>query len=167
MAAPTREELQALDTPPQTIRDKVERLMPSACEWYARVETQGLPQGRMLNGAELTAAHELGIQNPERIRISVLNTFPMPEDAELLSETKRMGLGDRSEGARTHGYLILMKPEYAQDSTVLSHELVHVSQLEQRGQAAFLRRYLTEMYVLGYSRSPLELEAYSKQHRIP
>jgi hypothetical protein len=57
----------------------------------------------------------------------------------------------------------MLKPRVAQDKTVLAHELVHVGQHDRLGRAAFLRRYLVEMEVLGYARSPLELEAYAKQ----
>lgn len=34
------------------------------------------------------------------------------------------------------------------------------------GRTAFLRRYLIEMELLGYARSPLELEAYAKQGHV-
>ena len=59
--------------------------------------------------------------------------------------------------------IILLKPDYAKDKTLLAHELVHVNQVERMGQDAFVKRYITEMEMVGYRHSPLELEAYTRQ----
>lgn len=72
---------------------KVENLLPRVLEWYTRVETELLPQGRLLSETEMKIAR----------------------------------------------------------------------QSDRLGRAAFLRRYITEMEMLGYSRSPPEIEAYQKQ----
>jgi hypothetical protein len=87
----------------------------------------------------------------------------MPDDAELRTEAEGYGLGSPLEGGRTHGKVILIKPHLAENQTVLRHEFVHVAQQDRMGRDAFLRRYLVEMEILGYARSPLELEAYARQ----
>ena len=161
--APSPEELRALDQPPANIVAKVENILPRALEWYDRVEAELLPQGRRLSEAEMAVARQLGVIRPERVRIVVLENFPMPEDRELRAEAQRYGLGSVSEGARAIGYVIMLKPRFMKSSTVIAHELVHVGQHERLGRAVFLRRYITEMEMMGYSRSPLELEAYQKQ----
>ena len=89
----------------------------------------------------------------------------MPADAELLIEARRYGLGSRSEGGRANGYVIMLKPRLADDKIIIAHELVHVGQHDRMGRAAFLRRYLIELEMMGYARSPLELEAYEKQRQ--
>lgn len=163
--APTPEELRALGQPPVDIAAKVENLLPRAMDWFAEVETDLLPQGRPLSEGEMAFARQLGVIRPERVRVVVLASFPMPEDQVLRAEAERYGLGSTSEGARAIGYVIMLKPRFAKSSTVIAHELVHVSQHDRLGRAGFLRRYITEMEIMGYSRSPLELEAYQKQRK--
>lgn len=163
--APTAEELRALDHPPAEVAARVEKLLPGALEWHERVEAELLPQGRPLSQAETAAAREMGVSRPERVRVVVLDAFPMPEDRELRAWTERFGMGSSSEGGRTLGYAILLKPRFAESSFVVTHELVHVAQHERMGRIGFVRRYLTELEMMG-PRSPLELEAYRMQRRI-
>lgn len=166
LTKPTAEELQTLDSPPAVINAKIERLLPDVVAWYQALEVELLPQGRVLSARELEVARRLGVSNPEKVRVAVLEVFPLPSDPELLVEAKRYGFGSRFEAGRTDGYVITLKPWVAENQTVLAHELVHVSQYERMGRKAFLRRYLLEMEILGYARSPLELEAYSKQNLV-
>jgi hypothetical protein len=100
---------------------------------------------------------------PENVRVVVLDAFPMPEDAELRQEAERHGLGSRTEAGRTMGRAILLKTWALDEPALLRHELVHVAQMDRLGREGFLRRYLLELEVLGYARSPLELEAYARQ----
>lgn len=163
---PTAQELRALDTPPANIQAKLDRFFPRVLAWYEAVEEELLPQGRPLSAQEIEVARKVGVENPSKIRVAVLEVFPMPADPELLVEAERYGLGSRFEGGRTSGYAIMLKPWVAEDKTVLTHELVHVGQHDRMGRTAFLRRYLIEMELLGYARSPLELEAYAKQGHV-
>jgi hypothetical protein len=163
---PTAQELQALDSPPVDINAKIEYFFPRVLAWYESVEAELLPHGRALSGPELEVARRLGVLNPEKVRVVLLDAFPMPSDPELLVEAERYGLGSRFEGGRTNGYVIMLKPWLAENKTVLAHELVHGSQHDRMGRKAFLRRYLIEMEILGYARSPLELEAYANQSRV-
>jgi hypothetical protein len=128
------------------------------CWWESSV--------RSLSEQEIVIAHKLGVTSPENVRIVVLEEFPLPRDTELLSEAKRFGFGSNNERGRTNGYVIMLKSEVAQDATVITHELVHVAQIERLGCEAFVKRYLLELQVLGYTRSPLELEAYEKQATV-
>ncbi|MDD5228864.1 MAG: hypothetical protein PHN45_03805 [Methylococcales bacterium] len=157
------DERRLLDKPPAEVELKLNKFFPRALVWYEKVEAEILSKGRVLSESELVFARQLGIQQPERIRVAVLEEFPMPEDVELRSEAEKYGMGSPFEGGRTLGYAIMLKPQYANTLTVLTHEFVHVSQRERLGKNDFLRRYLTEMEMVGYSRSPLELEAYEKQ----
>lgn len=163
---PTPEEVQALDAPPANIKAKVDHFLPRALSWYNAVEAELLPQGRALSVHEIEIARTLGVSHPEQVRIVALEEFPMPSDPELLAEAERFGLGSRQEGGRTMGYLIMLKPWVEGNATVIAHELVHVGQQARMGRPAFLRRYLVEMEMMGYARSPLELEAYAKQGHV-
>ncbi|MDR2208900.1 MAG: DUF4157 domain-containing protein [Azoarcus sp.] len=160
---PTDQELLALDNPPPAVLEKVEYFFPGAISWYEQVEAELLPKGRPLSQRETEFAIRVGVKDPSRVRIVVLNDFPIPSDPELRKEAERIGLGSKSEGGRTNGYVILLKPWTAESNAVISHELVHVAQQDRLGRESYLRRYLIEMEMMGYSRSPLELEAYEKQ----
>jgi hypothetical protein len=71
----------------------------------------------------------------------------------------KFGFGNNAEGARTMGYVIMLKEKYAREHWILAHELVHVAQQERMGRDAFIRRLIAELELMGYRRAPLELEA--------
>ena len=160
---PSLKELNALDQPPPQVMAKLEIYLPKVSRWYAELEQELAQQGRRLTVEELKVAEKLGVLEPERVRVLVLEKFPMPQDSALLVEAKKYGLGSMTEGGRSIGHLVLLKPWVVAHKEVLNHELVHVAQMDRMGQEAFLRRYLIELEMMGYARSPLELEAYSKQ----
>jgi len=87
----------------------------------------------------------------------------LPSNQALAAEAEKFGLGSSLEGGRAMGYVIMLKPQLAENPTVITHELVHVAQHDRWGREAFLRRYLAELEMMGYARSPLELEAYARQ----
>ena len=160
---PSETELSALDNPPSVVQAKLDRFYPLALAWYEEIERQLLPQGRMLSSQEKALAQRLGVKLPENVRIVVLEKFPSPSNHELAVESEKFGIGSALEGGRTMGYAIMLKPNLADNPTVIAHELVHVAQHDRLGREAFLRRYLAELEMMGYARSPLELEAYARQ----
>ena len=160
---PTPQELSALDNPPFEVQSKVAHLLPKAEAWYSQTEIQLAPFGRFLTADEVRTAIQLGVAEPEKVRVVVLEEFPMPKDEQLLAEAKKYGLGGWAEGGRSNGRVILLKPRVAHSPVVLRHELVHLAQQDRMGRTGFLRRYLIELEMMGYARSPLELEAYAKQ----
>lgn len=160
---PSAQELAALEHPHPAITAKINQYYPVVLSWYQQSEQKLLTQGRPLSKDEQALASHLGVKHPERVRVLVLKQFPLPEDAQLRQEAKRYGLGTDWEGGRTMGYAILLKPQVAEDQNILAHELIHVRQIERMGTAEFIKRYLLELEVLGYARSPLELEAYREQ----
>jgi hypothetical protein len=160
---PDAVEMPSLDQPPAAVRIKLDRFYPRVQAWYDAVEARYLPLGRPLTAQEMDDARRLGVLQPQDVRVVVLDAFPMPEDVELRTEAERHGLGSRMEAGRTMGHAILLKPWTADEPTVLRHELVHVAQTDRLGREGFLRRYLLELEMLGYARSPLELEAHARQ----
>lgn len=161
---PSAEELKLLDKPPVAVQAKVAKFLPVALAWYQQAERELLPKGRQLTKAEQALARQLGVKRPEKVRVLALETFPLPADKTLRTEAERYGMGSKLEAGRTMGYAILLKTPYADNQQLLAHELVHVQQIERMSSKAFVERYLLEMEMLGYARSPLELEAYSKQN---
>ena len=160
---PSAEALTALDHPPPALQAKLARLLPAAVAWYWQTEQQYAPQGRLLTAKEQAIANKLGIVHPEQVRVVIAKNFPLPQDPELRKNAQSYGMGNPFVAGFTLGHIILLKPDYAKDKTLLAHELVHVNQVERMGQDAFVKRYITEMEMVGYRHSPLELEAYTRQ----
>jgi hypothetical protein len=159
VAAPTAEELALLENPPHEVKRQQDRLTPLALRWINETEVELSQQGRSLTNEEITIAQAVGVKAPERVRLIILESFPLPDNETLRADAMRYGLGSSSEGGRTMGYLIMLKEKYAQQHWILAHELTHVAQQEQMGREAFLRRYIAEQELMGYRRAPLELEA--------
>ncbi|WP_374403792.1 hypothetical protein [Niveibacterium sp.] len=164
------EEQQKLATPGIRINAIAEQATPVIADLLAATEAEVLINGRPLSEAELAMAQTLGIAAPQKIRIEVRRRFPMPEDPRMANAARELGLifGTDDEAGRTQGYAILLKPEFANSRRLISHELVHVAQYERLGGIApYARQYLVEMLALGYSRAPLEQEAYARQITTP
>lgn len=160
----TAAQQQALLSPPDKVMQEIDHFLPLLLDWYAEAETSLLPQGRPLKPAEMRIAHMLAIREPDKVRIVVQEVFPLPDDPELRASAETSGMG--SEDARTMGDAILLKPYLHEDPTVIAHELVHLAQHDRMGRAAFMRRYLTELEVLGYDAAPLEVEAYEREDAL-
>jgi hypothetical protein len=63
------------------------------------------------------------------------------------------------ETGRAMGYALLIRPEQANNQSLLAHLLGYVAKIEQVGHRAFLEQYATEMLVEGYQQSKLVKEA--------
>lgn len=55
------------------------------------------------------------------------SSFPMPENDALRMEAIRLGFGSSAEGGRAMGYVIMLKPRYAQERWILAHESARFS----------------------------------------
>ncbi len=163
---PTSDEIALLNNPPEHVKNKINKLLPVTIEWYSKTEKELLEKGRQLTKSEMHIARISGVAKPDKVRVIITNDFPMPKDENLQKEAIKYGFGSRFEGARMMGKAILIKPEHSNNSVILSHELVHLAQHDKMGREAFIKRYLIELEILGYSRSLLELEAYEKQAEI-
>ncbi len=159
---PSQAELALVDQPPPAIQAKVDRLAPAAVAWISSVQPLAT-RGRPLTPSEAQFARQIGVANPDVVRVVVVDQLPMPEDEDLRREAAAHGMGSALEGGRTMGNIIFLKPAYAHDPEVLTHELTHVAQFQRLGTEPMIRRYITEMLLFSYSRMPLELEAFQHQ----
>lgn len=155
---PSSNELYLISHPTQKTLTKIDALIPSAMKWYDEVSKSLYAKGRVLTKAEKRQAKALGVKNPNAIRVVILEKFPEPNNHATTN--------NHFEGARAMGNIIMLKPKYRNNSTVLCHELVHVAQKDRMGLKQFLKQYALEREVLGYSRSLLEKEAYALQQPI-
>ena len=105
---------------------------------------------------ECELARQVGVAQPERIRINVVSELPRPDDAELW---RVLAPGWSDKVGLTLGYAVYMVDGYA-DDRLLRHECRHVHQVERAGSvAAFIDRYFREYAKWGYWAMPLERDA--------
>jgi hypothetical protein len=160
----TSQQLAALDDPPPQVVQKVARFSPPTVAWIESVERDFEAAGRSLTPAEIQMATEIGVKEPERIRVVVAKAFPLPDDPPLRALLTSYGLGSRTEGGRTMGTVVFLKPKYQNSRSILAHEMVHVAQIERLSLQGFISRYLTEIEMVGDS-APLEAEGYRKMRK--
>lgn len=157
-AKPSTKDLYLVSHPSKDTMKKVDSLMPLAMKWYNEVAKSLYSKGRILTPAEKKQAKQLGVKNPDAIRVVILDKFPEPSG--------HIANNNHIEGARAMGNIIMIKPHLKNDSVVLCHELVHVAQKDRMGLRNFLKQIALENHILGYSKSLLENEAYALQQTI-
>jgi hypothetical protein len=155
----------ALASPPPAIATRVDSLQPGAVAFVEDSDRAIAQQGRALTMDETVLARSVGVAHPEDVRVLVAAAFIAPRDSAFAVEARKLGIGDASEGARTTGHGIQIKPRYAASRWILAHELTHVGQCERLGTAGFVHEYLTELLLLGYARAPLESAAHANERR--
>lgn len=155
-----RDEIYA--NPPQNLVQHVEKLLPAAEKFVSENELKALENGIALNPVQLTIASKVGLTSPEKVRVYYVNKLPFPKDPELAELAKKFGYSSPNMAAYTYGYGIWIKRGEKGNKELLSHELIHVRQSEQMGTHEQTKQYLMQLFIYGYSRAPLELEAYSE-----
>jgi len=136
-------------------------IAPATARWAADQERHILAKGRPLAHEALSFALELGIDDPEGIRVLEVKSVPLPAPRPLVKLAARWGAPVFEPAGMALGRGIYL---LAGHSRVLRHELVHVAQYQRLGGIEpFIRRYLAECLTRGYRHSPLELEARTKE----
>ncbi len=146
--------------PPQALIEQIEQLLPAAEQFVLENESEAMESGVPLTGPQLTIASDIGIENPEKVRIYYVDKLPFPEDPELAVLAKKFGYSSPLMGAYTYGYGVWMKGSLKNDKELFAHELIHVRQAEQMGVREQTKQYLMQLYIYGYQNAPMELEAY-------
>ena len=141
-------------------RATVGMILPLACSWVRKQETLILSTGTALNAAQLADARRIGLANPERVRIKIVEKIPLPLHPLLRRAAKQFRwLGSDTIGIALR-YGIFIQTDYAKDRRLLLHELTHTLQYERLGGIRlFLQRYLHECLTAGYPFGALEEEA--------
>lgn len=138
-------------------------LAPSVARWSAGRERHIAAIGTPLRPGLQTFAGELGITDPEQIRVHITPRIPLPAPAPLVRFAKRIGLPVFHPAGMALGRAITAVNS---ENTLLRHELVHVAQYQRLGgHRPFMRRYLFECLHHGYLDSPLEIEARERSLR--
>ncbi len=109
-------------------------------------------------------AQRVGVREPQRIRIQVVDALPLPQEPRSRHAALSVGLLSPSAIGLTLGHSILVVRGHL-STRVLSHEFRHVYQYESLGSIEeFLPVYLRQVAAHGYKAAPLEKDA--RAHEI-
>lgn len=138
-------------------------LLPQYIDWAYETDRQGLESGTPLDTQELSLATDIGIQNPEKVRIVYVDEVPFPYENFAL-KTLGEALGFIGEGiinnAQVFGYSIYVRNGYELNRPKLAHELVHVLQIERTSLDHIITQHFSDLAEYGYDKAPLEVEAF-------
>ena len=134
-------------------------LLPKAIAWAEDQAARAASSGRALIERELELARGVGVTQPDRIRVALVDALPMPEDPALRAAAVQTGLLGPGMAGLTLGHSVFICRGH-QTVSLLSLEFRHVYQYEQAGSiAAFLPGYLKQIVQFGYASAPLEHDA--------
>lgn len=138
-----------------------ERLLGLLCEWAKEQERIVCKSGIPLDQSQLADAKEIGVVEPERVRLLEVKHIPVPAHSELHTTIKTPGLNFSNHLGLTVRYGIFLRSDKWSDRPLLRHKLAHTSQYERLGSfELFLRLYLFEcLFQPGYPYGFLEKEA--------
>ena len=147
-------------------------VLPQYIAWASDTEATGLEIGEPLDEKQLVIANEIGIKNPEKVRLVYVDEVPFPYENVVLKVVGE-ALGFIGEGiinnAQVFGYSIYIRKGYQLTTPNLAHELVHVLQIERSSLAQVVTQHFADLVKYGYENSPLEVEAFKAeknyQHR--
>lgn len=114
---------------------------------------------RTLTESETKIALDVGVANPEKIRVIEIKHIPEPEINMLVELRMQNGFRFSHTAGLSLGYLVFIKNGLKSDH-LLAHEFRHVCQFEEIGsQEKMIERYLQEIIKFGYQNAPLEIDA--------
>ena len=143
-------------------------LLPLACAWAADQERTILQLGIGLTQSQLSDARQIGVVQPERVRLLRVVQIPAPTDPALAAAAGATNLISVSTGGLTLRYGIFVRVNCWGQRPLIVHELVHTAQYERLGGfEGFLRPYLLECITRpGYPYGPMEQEAITTAARL-
>ena len=115
--------------------------------------------GKPLDAPSIELACRVGVSQPENVRVSIVDSMPIPDDPELREFALTMGFLNPNIVGLTLGHGIYVRDGYATPQ-VLSHELRHVAQCEKAGSIErFIAEYFRQIAEFGYRDAPFEQDA--------
>jgi hypothetical protein len=134
-------------------------LLPKAIAWAEDQARRVATSGSALTEVEREVARSVGVAEPERIRVALVDALPTPEDPALAAAAAQTGLLGPGMVGLTLGHSIFIVRGH-ESVRLLSHEFRHVYQYEEAGSiAAFLPGYLSQIVQFGYANTPFEADA--------
>jgi hypothetical protein len=148
--------------------ERFKMLLPLACAWAAEQERTILQTGVALTESQLTDARQIGVGQPEQVRLLRVTRIPMPTQLELAAVAAAAGLISPATAGLTIRYGIFIRDDCWGQRLLVVHELVHTMQYERLGGIeAFLRPYLLECIAPPfYPNGPMEQEAINTSAKV-
>lgn len=151
---------------PAVLHKMLPTIVPLASHWVTSVEKDLWNFSRPLTPDETADAIAMGISQPDKIRVAIVERLPEPS-AELkhLAEQLRI-LTSRTESFIC-GRTILIKTHAPDQAKIILHELAHALQIERSGGVqAFLRKYFEQCLDYGNENCPMEIEVRTVADRV-
>jgi len=142
-------------------RALLKMLLPIACSWAEEQERIIHREGVVLTPSQIADARRIGVQEPLRVHLRVVDEIPLPLHPLLKTTAEKSGLISRHTIGLTLRYGIYIRSDCWGDRRLVVHELAHTAQYERLGGfPQFLGQYLDECITPpGYPFGPLEQEA--------
>ena len=122
-----------------------DRLTPLASQWARVQEAYILQHGVPLTAAQMADARRVGVQDPERVRVLVVDRIPLPESKELAVAAQNAQIITEASRGVAIGHGIIIRADSWKDRELLLHQLVHVAQCERSGGlTSFVAQYLSD-----------------------
>jgi hypothetical protein len=140
-------------------------LLPRAIAWCERVSAEAVARGSPLKATAAADARAVGVEQPEKIRVIVVDRIPTPDDPLLATAAAAIGfLGSTTAGLALGYSIFVCRGRLSR--RLLSHECRHVAQFEGTGSLSeFLAAYLSEIVATGYEDCSFEVDA--RSHELP
>lgn len=141
------------------VRTLLPLFTPLVDTWAAWQRARVLRSGRPLTPTQRRIASAVGVAEPGRIRLQLVERVPIPGGAWAASLSHRFGFAGPDVDGLTLGEAIYIRHAALSDD-LLAHECRHVQQFEAAGSLhAFLAAYLRQVARHGYRHAPFEVDA--------
>jgi len=155
----------AASIPPE-LAARVPVLASLAADWAERYAAESIAAGTPLDSRQAAIARQVGVRDPSRVRIRVVEELPAPTEPRLVAAAGRIGLMPQAASGMTLGYAVILRRGAEADLRLLSHELRHVAQYEEHGGIRpFLAEHIGHLLQFGYEDSPFERDARAHEAR--
>ena len=141
--------------------------MPATLAWATRLNASVLAQGKPLSAWQAADAVEVGVRQPDAVRILRVPVLPQPDCPHFRNLATQSGFDLGGSTGMALGYAVLICHSALGDRKVLRHELRHVAQFEQCSDLGrFLDSYLAQIAQHGYCDAPFEVDARRHEGRL-
>ncbi len=130
-----------------------------------RINANTLANGKRLAFWQTADAVEVGVRNPDALRLLYVPSLPDCPKLRLAASESRFDFSQSASMAL--GYALMVRQSEAGNRRALRHGLRHVAQFEMAGSLSqFLEQYFAELAVHGYRDAPLEVDARRYEGRL-
>ena len=104
-----------------------------ACSWAEEQERVILRDGVALTESQIADAKDIGVSQPERVRLRVVDKIPVPLHPVLKKAAEKTGFLSPDTIGLTLRYGIYIRSDRWGDRPLVVHELAHTAQYERLG----------------------------------